>query len=65
MANNRQVGRTERGLLFEGEKEEAGRGNFEETRVVTASHWLNVAVSQWLKGSQELKPEGNQLMRFR
>lgn len=48
-----------KGLAFREEKED--RRVVWKIRVLTASHWLSVAVSHWLGYSQELKPEGHQL----
>lgn len=40
-------------------------GLFEEFKVVTASHWLSVAVTHWLGSNQELNPKKNQLKKLR
>lgn len=50
------------GLAFIGEKEQLGREMF---RVVMASHWLSVAVYQWLGCNQVPKPVDKQPKRRR
>lgn len=54
-----------REAYFSRKKEEVGKDCFKEFRVVMFSHCLNVAVSHWLGGSQELEQEGKQLKRCR